>query len=800
MGDLVPGDVLFDERGGTTKVVNAYPINHTPVSYRITFDDGSVVDACKDHKWLTFDAKELAQLTRLDPEWRTKRRERRKSNVSGNKSEKFTASLIARNKAKALELACKEPPTGTVRTTQEIFETQRVHGRQRANHAVPVAKCIDLPAKEYLLDPYLLGVWLGDGTTLAGTVTKGDDEVFQAFKDAGFEVADWTEKNRYTRRIYELQPILRQLGVYGNKHVPPEYLRGSREQRLALLAGLLDTDGTVKNTSGHPQFDNTNKAIIDAVYELIVSLGWKASVTEKRAKLYGKDCGPTWRISFAPDEYVFRLPRKRNLQKLATRRTNKFRYIVNVEPIEPKPMRCISVDNPTRLFLCGRSFIPTHNSLLIIGLSLTRHRKSLILRREGTQLKEIIAQLREYAPAGSKWKYEGSGGTLRTPDGRIVECAGVPHEDDKHKFQGRDHDLKALDECTEFTESIYDFVSGWKRTLPGQNTLQLLTGNPPTHIDGQWVIRRFAPWVDPFHANRAVSGEIRWFAKLDDGEQEVPNGDPIRWEKRGEVYYIKPRSRTFVFASAKDNPIYAQTDYISHLASLPDALRDALLFGDFTISMRDDAWQVIPMAWIKAAMDRWTSNGNINPMTSAGGDIAYGGADKTAFAPKHGNWIGNVMTWHGVDTDSGKKAANWIRPLVPNTKTLLNVDGIGWGAAAKESLQETHSNVVHVGFGEGAGDLMDKRGTVRFHKLRDYAYWRLRDALDPELGERIALPPDKDLMAELASVRYSSLTGKIKVESKDDIKKRLGRSPDKADAVALAVFEMPVRKAMAMFV
>jgi hypothetical protein len=431
-------------------------------------------------------------------------------------------------------------------------------------------------------------------------------------------------------------------------------------------------------------------------------------------------------------------------------------------------------------------------SASIVGMALTHHYRSLILRRDASQLTDIIDQLKQFAPPGSHWRGIGNGGKMTTPEGRVIELAGMPHEDDKRKYQGRPHDLNAFDEVTELSESQVEFVSSWNRsTRKGQHCLKLLTGNPPTHSGGGWILRRYAHWIDPSHGKQAKPGQKLWFARIDgsDDEEEFPDATPITFKGMT----ITPQSRTFIPAKLADNPRLRDTNYASKLAHMPAALRDALLFGDFSASLQDDPWAVIPTSWIRAALQRWESHGGDNvPLTRAGLDIAYGGSDSTVLALRYGNWIAPFHSWRGEETDSGKKAARHVLPILKGSKSPVNVDVIGYGAAAYEFLKENNVTTHGVNFGAGANGATDRRGILQFANMRALCYWNLRDMLDPELGDNLALPPDDDLLAELAAPKYEWRGGKIFIAPKADISAELGRSPDKADAVALACHQPAV--------
>jgi replicative DNA helicase len=159
--------------------------------------------------------------------------------------------------------------------------------------------------------------------------------------------------------------LLRTLGVLGDKHIPLAYLRASETQRRALLAGLLDTDGTVTPT-GNVQFTSTSRRLAEGVQELIASLGYRCSVNTKRVKGRPPASSIVYTINFTTLDEVFRLERKRIAHKERRRSANEARigsrYVVDVRPVPSVPVRCVTVDNDDHLYLASRSMIPTHNS------------------------------------------------------------------------------------------------------------------------------------------------------------------------------------------------------------------------------------------------------------------------------------------------------------------------------------------------------------------------------------------------------------------------------------------------------
>lgn len=466
-GDMLVGDELLCPDGTITKILILHPIQHVS-AYRVTFDNGQTIDASSDHLWHTYTAAEYQASERCTAQFREKRRDNRPSRAKPTTSERKLEALRKHNSIYRPET--KEPSGGSIKTTQEIFETLRVHDCNRANHSIPVTKPLDLPERELPLDPYVLGAWLGDGTSTSSGITGIDEGVWENIEAAGYRVSH--HKNGRSHSVLGLIRQLRKTNVLNNKHIPEIYLRASKRQRLALLQGLMDTDGTV-GKSGTCEFDNTNKAIIDGVYELIVSLGWKARIREGRAKLYGKDCGPRWRIKWRPSEYVFRLERKRAKQKLSTRRTTKFHYIVDCKPIAPTPMRCITVDNPTGLFLVSKSMIPTHNSFagrycLSVWAAAIPNLQCVVFRK---YYGDVIANHME-GPASFKrilkqWIDDGfvstTENTVKFWNGSIISMHGLLHDKDLEKHIGREKNVLWIEEAGQIPRRHIDGLRAWVR-------------------------------------------------------------------------------------------------------------------------------------------------------------------------------------------------------------------------------------------------------------------------------------------------------------------------------------------------
>jgi deoxycytidine triphosphate deaminase len=337
MGELAVGDEVFDENGAPCRVVAATEVMLGRPCREVELSDGSLFIADAAHLWVT-----------------TSKQERRPG----------------------------RPRTSSAKTTDAIARTLR-YGKELGHH-IALAGAAQYPPADLPIDPYVLGYWLGDGTSTKGEITvgRGDEEVLTSFEAAGYAV--WPATSPFAYRLGgsirqddhehrrgeggrfggngSLSSHLRELGLLGDKRVPAAYLTADVGQRLALLQGLMDSDGYV-DEFGRCEFVNMREDLSWAVHELAASLGLRPTCRKKRAVLNGIDCGPAFQVEFIPRLPVFRLARK--LARLKTdARGHEHRSVRAVREVPSVPVRCIQVSAPSGMFLIGDSYVPTHNSSL----------------------------------------------------------------------------------------------------------------------------------------------------------------------------------------------------------------------------------------------------------------------------------------------------------------------------------------------------------------------------------------------------------------------------------------------------
>lgn len=428
---------------------------------------------------------------------------------------------------------------------------------------------------------------------------------------------------------------------------------------------------------------------------------------------------------------------------------------------------------------------------LLLGLAFTSHRESIIYRREYPQLAGLIKRATQIV--GDRSLYNKTEKVWSLGD-RFLEFGAVQHADDVDKFQGRPHDFIGFDEITHFDYEQYTFLTGWLRTTqPNQRCRIVATGNPPSSTQGRWVIQHWGAWLDPHYTQRtgkrrAEPGEVRYFIDTDGETKEVDSPDPIVIESpTGDAIAVEPISRTFI--PGKMIPDLVSTGYASQLFALPEPLRSQLLYGDFSITADDDRWQVIPSAWVRAAQDRWFER-KTTRLKCIGVDVARGGKDQTILAKRYDNWVAKLIKHPGSTTPNGQAVAGLIlAELLP--RAYVAIDIIGVGSSPYDILKSMKIKTFPLDARQSSKELTIE-GTMGFANKRSQWWWQMRELLDPKNGHNISLPKDEELLSDLTAPRWTPTERTdekgvkrvfVRVESKEDLMKRLGRSPDCGDAV-----------------
>jgi hypothetical protein len=360
MGDVKVGECVFAPDGTPTKVVAKSNIDYDEQAYELVFSNGDRIIAGENHEWVT--------LTKAQ-----------RKNASRGKYSK--------------------DPVPQVFTTQQIYESL-TYGKPRqmlkkgsqternekfiveSNHAIEITKPLQFPEQDLLIHPYLLGAWLGDGSQSSCQIAGIDMGIFDYIESNCNQTVKHSEYNNTSHFIKPNNEkdkiflnLIKEIGIYKNKHIPSIYKQASVEQRMELLRGLNDTDGYVDPKKFVVEFCNTNETLAYDYYELVCGLGFKASIKKSDAKLYGRKISDRWRITYSvrPGDKVFNLSRKQSVldNKKTIDKSDKYRvFIKECNPVANPGMQCIQVEHPSHMYLAGRSMIPTHNSFLVSAMAL----------------------------------------------------------------------------------------------------------------------------------------------------------------------------------------------------------------------------------------------------------------------------------------------------------------------------------------------------------------------------------------------------------------------------------------------
>jgi superfamily II DNA or RNA helicase len=316
MGELHRGDLVIGSDGKAKLVLSVHPQVERSV-YRVEMNDGSYTLAGPQHLWSVQHNNDMRT-----GRWR-------------------------------------------VMSTEEILDHGLFSGVNLA-WRVPVVVPVEYAPVRLRVDPYVLGAWLGDGSSNCGGFTSADQEIVDEIISAGYEVKNHGTLDRpYAWYIVGLMQDLRKLGVLNNKHVPEEYMRASIEDRMSVLQGLLDTDGYADPRQGGIEFCTTSPSLRDAVIDLVQGLGGIARLG--KTKITGfKDA---YRINVKLPAWCrpFRLPRKLANWKAPTKYPPA-RRIRSIERVEDQDSVCIRVAAEDQLYVT-RNHIVTHNTIMSIAVA-----------------------------------------------------------------------------------------------------------------------------------------------------------------------------------------------------------------------------------------------------------------------------------------------------------------------------------------------------------------------------------------------------------------------------------------------
>ena len=456
MGEIKVGQRVFDERGQPCTVTGVHPQGERPVC-KVVFDDGAVITAGHKHLWITLSDRQRARIRpgRTAPEsW----------------------------------------ATGLTPITTEEIRDSLIHQRgslEESTHSIPLAMPLELPEAELPIDPYLMGLWLGDNSPREPEITcHRDDEPHRATAaaQAGGSLGR-AERSGNTLTKAAEPPTASGPGereMLNDRRIPQRYLRASVEQRTQLMQGLIDSDRYVNPRNGNIELTSTSRKLAEGMLELALSLGQKATMSPGEATPDGGYAPEGWRVQISPAIEAASPPHRRRIQA--------------VEDAGTASTTCITVDSPSMLFLAGRQMVPTHNSRVAIDLmEETNARRVLILAplsvvdhvwpgeiRKHTLRDQVVIPLGEKVPNVRKKTQQAAEGLAlasarRAPAVVIVNYESAYREPLASFIKGIRWDLFIMDESHKLKNASGQ-ISRFASQVAERSARRLaLTGTPMPH-------------------------------------------------------------------------------------------------------------------------------------------------------------------------------------------------------------------------------------------------------------------------------------------------------------------------------
>jgi hypothetical protein len=713
-GDIEVGDYLFGKNGGRTQVLGKFPHKGWKF-YRVEFDDGTATYCGKEHLWA----------------------------VKGRKQRRRGLDWTVMSLGEIMDIGVMRP-NGVSNSKQ---------------WEIPTTSPVEYEQQIVFIDPYLYGAFLGDGSKGRNTFSSGTEdwdhwiEVFSKEYDLGVQhYGEGFSLLRFMEVFTEYSDV-----PTNSLFVHDDYKYNTIDVRLAVLQGLLDTDGNVGGDS-RAEFVSISERLVDDVIWLARSLGMTVRKgKEKKPFYYSKDrekihCQTAYvcYISYMGTD-LFRLERKQErLTGNQARYTSK--WIKSIEYSHREDGHCVKVDSPDNLYLTN-DFIVTHNTsmdaILVLWFQSVFHEDTVIpcTAPSKHQLEDNL------------WGEIGLWHSRMLPDFRdrikvmsnkvivpgLSKCMAVGRTsppDNSEALAGfhAKNLMIIVDEASGIRDKVFEVAEG---TLSTPGARLLMTGNP-TRTSGLFY--------------RSHTSEKRYWNCFTLNCEESPHVSKSYCEQREEKY-------------GRDSDVYR----VRVLGEFPKGSADAL----------------IPLQWVETAIGRDIQDSNSERI--AGLDVADGGEDLCGFVIRQGKTITNIRQWSHKDL---MQTVGTVVHEYREKKSFdrIHVDGIGVGSGVAARLKELGVPTLSVNVGESSPN------SDRYNRLRDDVWWRCRVWFEDKLcgiSDKIDKEELDCIVGELSGITFQYLSnGKLKVQGKSAFKEDgvkisdgLKRSPNVGDALCLTLAE-----------
>ncbi len=653
MRDIHVGDYVYAIDGVPAKVLVESPVRENHDCYRISFDDGSSIIADAEHLW-TVQTKNSRRLLKY-----------RKTHA------------LSRNPVRT-DIDRHAMFVTTTEAMLVDFVRHRHDGKGcEYKYRVPMNSPVEYQTRELPISPYALGVWLGDGESSGNRITVSAEDMDESISlvNASGEKTCEPHKSKTAMRygISGITSRLEKLGLLNNKHIPEIYQHSSIQQRLELLQGLMDTDGTCSK-SGQCEFTQKSKAVSYGIRELLFSLGIKNTIREKHAKIGDKDCGIVYRVQFFDDKTFpcFKMKRKvaRLKDHLASRM--KFKSITNIEPVPSVPTP-ITAAIALSEFVCGEEgtkILFASNDydqadLAFSAADAMREESPHVARCTHRNQRGIFFGNPKHKKTHGKFSYQNKGSM------RKISANG------KNK-EGRNIKVGVVDEVHEMADD--HLIAPIRQALSTQDEPLYFEITTEGFTEDGYLDHRLAD------AQKVLDGELErpdwaiwWFSQ--DSEEEIWQ-DKSSWvksnpglgvikkwsylEKMVEEAKLSPSARAFVLAkdfNVKQNSSAAWLDEstITNTATFaPESLRGCYYIGGLDFAETTDLCSTRALFEDKETGQKYALGMYFVPEAKADALLT----DDSALNPERKNyreWAkqGNVVICPGAEVDA-EIVANWF--------------------------------------------------------------------------------------------------------------------------------------------
>lgn len=742
-GDLKPGDEVFAEDGSVTKIVRTFPHGVQPI-FRVTFDDGSFARVGADHLWKV--------------RGRTERRHL-KLRRSGRWTERTEANILAQ--AKFIT-----PEDGySVLTTMQIVERGVMTINRSApakQFEIPTQGAVQFPRAEQPLDPYLAGVWIGDGHVRSPRYTKPYIEVEDEIRRRGYQ----TERREDGKLVVikDAGQKFAQLACYDcrspERFIPDNYKRASIEQRTDLLCGLMDTDGCIGDDA-HMEYSTTSETLANDVVWLVRSLGGVALIKAAIKKGWYRDengvridCKDCYRVTVTLPFNPFRIAHKRNRWHMPQQRYLT-RYIASIEPDGEEEAMCIEIDHPSHCYLT-RDFIVTHNTAVLawLGWNFLLTRPHPMIGATSVTSANLKSNLRAEL---ARWRGKATSPLLETMfeltseaifarearDTWKLEFRSWPKDADEQQIGNSLAGLHAayimwlLDETGDYPEAVLPVCEGIFSGMPIEAHI-VQAGNPTRRRGPLW--------------RAATTARDLWKLITITADPDDPNRTP-----RVSIEVAREQIRQY----GRDNPWVK----VRILGEFPDSDFNALIGPDE----------------VEAAMKRlYTPYDLQNMPVILGVDVAREGDDQSVIFPRKGKQGFVVTKMRNVDSIQGAGRVSRIWSDTGADGVFVDATG-GFGSGWIDQLRVLNRDPIGIHF---SGEAIKKE---RYFNKRTEIYFEAVQWIK----EGGALPHEPEIVAALSQTNYAFHKDRLLLEPKEAVKAKLGYSPDITDALCLT-FSFPV--------